>query len=59
MSLGSNGLDQEHSLQKNSNKTSWHELLDYLHQFGVFCSKFCATAKRFQMHPNGKKCTKT
>ena len=27
MSLGSNGVDQERSLQKNSNKTSLHELL--------------------------------
>ena len=27
MSLGSNGVDREHSFAKNSNATSWHELL--------------------------------
>ena len=32
---------------KNSNKTSWHELLHYLYQFGAFCSKLFAIAKRF------------
>src|SRR6185369_16981244 len=44
---------------KTSNKTSWHELLHYLYQFGAFCSKFHAIAKRFQMPPNGKKQNKT
>ena len=44
---------------KNSDMTLWHELLHLFHQFGAFCCKFCAVAKRFQMHPNGKKHTKT
>jgi len=44
---------------KNSDTTLWHELLHLFHQFGAFCSKFRAVAKRFQMHPNGKKHTKT
>src|SRR6185437_9485413 len=44
---------------KTSNKTSSHELLHYLHQFGAFCTTFRAVAKRSKMHPNGKKCTKT
>ena len=44
---------------KNSNKTSLHEVLQELHQFGAFCTKFRAVAKRSKMHPNGKKRTKT
>ena len=44
---------------KNSNKTSWHELLHQLHQFGAFCSKYRVVGKRPQMHPNRKKRTKT
>ena len=44
---------------KNSNKTSWRELLHSLHQFGTFCSKFRAVAKRSHMHANAKKRTKT
>ena len=41
---------------KNSDTTSWHELL---HQFGPFCTKFCKATKRFQIHPNSTKYTKT
>ena len=44
---------------KNSNKTSLHEVLQELHQFGAFCTQFRAVAKRSKMNPNGKKCTKT
>ena len=40
-------------LQKNSDATSWHELL---HQFGPFCTQFCNEPKLSQMHPN---CTNT
>ena len=41
---------------KNSDATSWHELL---HQFDPFCTEFRKAAKRSQMHPNIMKCTKT
>ena len=34
---------------KNSDATSWHELL---HQFGPFCTECCNTAKLSQMHSN-------
>ena len=34
---------------KNSDATSWHELL---HQFGPFCTEFCMSTKRSQMHQN-------
>ena len=40
---------------KNSDATSWHELL---HQFGPFCTEFRKATKRFQMHPNSQKHTK-
>ena len=43
-------------IAKNSEATSWHELLPY---FGPFCSEFCKANKRSQIHPNGTKCTKT
>ena len=39
-----------------SNTTSWHELL---HHFSLFCTEFCKATKRYQMHPNSTKCTKT
>jgi hypothetical protein len=42
-------------LTKNSNTTSWHELL---HLFGQFCTEFCMATKRSQMHPNSMKRTK-
>ena len=41
---------------KNSDATSWHKLL---HWFGPFCTEFCKGTKRFQMHPNGTKLSKT
>ena len=41
---------------KNSNATSWHELL---HLFGPFCTEFRKATKRYRMHPKGTKCTKT
>src|SRR6185437_11929703 len=41
---------------KNSDATSWHELL---HLFGLFCTEFRKTTKRPRMHPNGTKRTKT
>src|SRR6185503_15117094 len=41
---------------KNSDVTSWHELL---HWFGPFCTEFRKATKRSRMHPNGTKCTKT
>ena len=34
---------------KNSDATSWHELL---HQFGPFCTECCHAAKLSQMHSN-------
>src|SRR4029078_469037 len=41
---------------KNSDATSWHELL---HKFGPFSIQFNEVTKRSWMHPNGTKCTKT
>ena len=41
---------------KNSDPTSWYELL---HHFDPFCTEFCKVTKRYQMHPNGTKHTKT
>src|SRR6185503_14083094 len=41
---------------KNSDATSWHELL---HKFGLFCTKFRNATKRSSMHPNRTKRTKT
>src|SRR6185437_2095450 len=41
---------------KNSDATSWHELL---HQFDTFCTEFCKPTKRSRMHPNSTKRTKT
>ena len=40
---------------KNSDVTSWHELLHY---FGPFCTEFRMATKQPRMHPNGMKCTK-
>ena len=34
-------------IAKNSDATSWHELL---HQFGPFCTEFRKSTKRSQMH---------
>ena len=36
-------------IAKNSDATSWHELL---HQFGPFCTEFRKATKRSQMHQN-------
>src|SRR6185312_9183072 len=41
---------------KNSDATSWHELLHY---FGPFCTEFRKATKRSQMHPNSTKHIKT
>ena len=41
---------------KNSDPTSWHELLNY---FGLFCTEFRKATKRSRMHPNSTKCTRT
>ena len=37
---------------KNSDATSWHELL---HQFGPFCTEFCNTTEWSQMYQNSMK----
>ena len=37
---------------KNSDSTSWHELL---HLFGPFCTEFRKATKWSRMHPNGMK----
>src|SRR6185312_6525084 len=41
---------------KNSDPSSWHELL---HHFGPFCTEYCKATKRSQMHPNSTIHTKT
>ena len=41
---------------KNSDATSWHKLF---HHYGSFWTEFCKASKRYQMHPNSIKCTKT
>ena len=41
---------------KNSDATSWHELL---HQFALFCTEFRNSTKRSPMPQNYTKCTKT
>src|SRR6185437_9581801 len=41
---------------KNSDATSWHELL---HLFGPFCIEFLKATKWSRMHPNSTKHTKT
>jgi len=41
---------------KNSDATSWHELL---HKFGPFCTEFRKATKRSRMYPNSTKRTKT
>src|SRR4026209_246276 len=43
-------------ITKNSDATSWHELL---HQVGPFCTECCNATKLSQTHPNSTKCTKT
>src|SRR6185312_5125413 len=39
---------------KNSDVTSWHEVLHY---FGPFCTEFRKATKRSRMHTNSMKCT--
>ena len=41
---------------KNSDVTSWHEVLHY---FGPFCTEFRKATKRSRMQPNSTKRTKT
>src|SRR6185503_19454303 len=41
---------------KNSEATSWHELL---HQFSPFCTEFRKATKWSRLHPNSMKHTKT
>src|SRR6185437_15901909 len=43
-------------VEKNSDATSWHELL---HLFSPFCSEFRKATERSRMHPNSAKRTKT
>src|SRR6185437_3338883 len=43
-------------ISKNFDATSCHQLL---YQFGAFCTEFCKSTKRSQMHENCTKCTKT
>ena len=43
-------------ITKNSDATSWHELL---HQFGSFCTEFRKATKWSQMHQNCTKRTET
>ena len=43
-------------LAKNSDATSWHELLQLV---GLFCTEFRMATKRSQMHPNSTKHSKT
>ena len=43
-------------IAKNSDATSWHELL---HKFGPFCTEFCKATKRCRIHPNSIKRPKT
>ena len=39
-------------IAKNSNASSWHELLHY---FGPLCTEFRKAIKRSRIHPNGMK----
>ena len=52
ISLGSNGGGSVAFVAKNSDATSWHELL---HQFGPFRIEFCNETERCQMHKNSIK----
>jgi len=42
-------------IAKNSDTTSWRELLHYFHHFSSFCTEFHAVTKWSQMHPNTMK----
>ena len=54
ISLGSKDISGAF-VSKNFDATSCHELL---YQFGPFCTEFCKSTKRSQMHQNCTKCTK-
>ena len=43
-------------ITKNSDASSWHELMHY---FEMFCPEFRKATEWSQMHPNGTECTKT
>ena len=58
MSLGSNGVDRERSLQKILTRHR-SRTFALIAQVWRFCTKFRAVAKRSKKHPNGKKHTKT
>ena len=55
VSLGSNGGGSGVFVAKNSDMTSWHELLHYI---GPFCTEFRKATKWSRMHPNSTKRTK-
>jgi hypothetical protein len=55
MRLGSNGMDRERLLWKILTR---HRGMNFYINYTSF-AHFRAIAKRSQMHPNGKKCTKT
>ena len=59
MSLRSNGWISFVRCQKNSDATSWHELLHLLLQFNPFCTEFHVVTKQSKMHPNTTKRTNT
>src|SRR6185503_7048910 len=44
-------------IAKNSDVSSWHELLHLLHQFSLFRTEFHAVMKQSIMHPNTTKRT--
>jgi hypothetical protein len=52
VSLGSNWGGSGAFVVKNSDATSWHELLHY---FGPFCTEFRKASKWSRMHLNSKK----
>ena len=56
VNLGSNGGGSGVFVAKNSDATSWHELL---HWFGPFCTEFRMATKRPRMHTNCTKHPKT
>ena len=59
MSLDSNVVDRERLLWKFLTTHRGTNFCINCTSLACFCRKFCAIAKRFQMHPNGKKHTKT
>ena len=55
MTSDSNGVDRERLLRKFLTTHRGTNFCINCTSLACFCSKFCAIAKRFQMHPNGKK----